>query len=368
MTRHWQSVLLVVAILIILTVPACLQSGGGTEATDGTSGTSDPPPWTGGLPDPADTATSGDDDTDDSGDAATALVTVTAWASFTTQAPTDDDQAAQVVRQPCPQETASDDPIYEAGSDCDGDGGVVTFATPAVFKIALKKLSLIDESDAEVVLVADSGRLADAEVVDLTSEVTLSQPEIPVGRYTQVVAELYYYELTMPLNSATNLETLRIYLSDDDFPAEGNGGHHQGDIVLLNSNGLQLGWVQPGSRWEAGSLAPLSRGQINGAGGSDAETGHLRGLYGTTELWDAAEFMQGATQDVYVLAESIDLDLTAAGGTLSIVFNVAESWYFEDFDPDGVFNPCGNGDAADEACAGHAEWSPVFPTPEIAFE
>jgi len=46
---------------------------------------------------------------------------------------------------------------------------------------------------------------------------------------------------------------------------------------------------------------------------------------------------------------------------LTTTFNLANTWFYEGFDDNGLFNP---GQGA-EACSENSEWSPMFP--EIDF-
>jgi len=132
--------------------------------------------------------------------------------------------------------------------------------------------------------------------------------------WVAVEAEFYYYELAMTMNDPATDQNLRIYLSDDDFPAEGNGGHHQGDITLVSDAGVELGWATGCASWDGAGAQP-SRDGIDGAGGVDPETGHSRGMYGDTELWNQTDFMQGADQDIFFLSAPIDLDISGRPGS-----------------------------------------------------
>ena len=57
----------------------------------------------------------------------------------------------------------------------------------------------------------------------------------------------------------------------------------------------------------------------------------------------------------------LDLTLTDTARTLTITFDLLNTWFFEDFDANGLFNP---GEGA-EACSENSEWSPILPTIEI---
>jgi hypothetical protein len=267
----------------------------------------------------------------------------------------------------CPSTTpAMDGPEYVAGLDCDNDSGVTAFLTPQTFKVAVKRLSFV-KSNGSVDVIPDSGTLAQATVLDITSQITVSQLTLTEGVYTAVEAELYYYEITMPLNSnPTITQSIRVYLSDDDFPAEGNLSHHQGDITFINQNGVELGWVGVAIPWTAASLQ-TNTASILRPGGTDSETGHQRGLFGNGDLWNQASFQQGGNRDVFLISVPLGLTLTAnLTRTVHVTFNVKDSWFWEDFDADGNFNPCEN--STHDACAAYAEWAPIFNMPVLTIQ
>lgn len=295
---------------------------------------------------------------------ATGRVTVTLKALFETAAAS----KLRVVsaKELCPASPpANDNSTYQGEQDCDGDGGIIRYITPSVYKVAFKRLAF-ENADGDLVdVIADTGTLANAEVLDLTTAIMLTDLELPVGEYPDYYAEIYYHELTMPLYDPDNPATIRVYVSDDDFPAEGNLGHHQGDITLVDDNGNELGFVPAGELWQTGFLV-AERGIINGAGGTDSQTGHLRGLYGNLDLWDRPDAMQGASQDIFILEGELDLTLVADSDetTVTFTFNVQDAWFFEDFDNDQWFNPCENGNQ--DGCGG--EWSPVLTDPDVVVE
>ncbi len=258
---------------------------------------------------------------------------------------------------------ATDQPDFPAGEDCDEDGGVITFNTPSGFKVAIRELQAIREDGSRLDLIPDTGTLSASEVADLAQTVTLFTANTPAARYTAIEAVFYYYELTMTMNDPATVENVRIYLSDDDFAAEGQGGHHQGDITLVGNDGVEAGWAAGCATWDAaGALA--SRDGLVGAGGMDPETGHARGLYGDTNLWNQSAYMQGADQDLFVLRQNLDLNITDQARTVTITFDLLNTWFFEDFDANGLFNP---GEGA-EACSANSEWSPLLPEIEITVD
>jgi hypothetical protein len=261
-----------------------------------------------------------------------------------------------------------DHPGLAAGLDCDGDGAIVAYITPSVFRIAVKRLTLYNAANEAVALVPDTGRLADAAVIDLTNLVTLADTALPAAHYVRVEVELYYYEMVMPLNNPPADQGLRMYLSDDDFAAEGNLGHHQGDITLVDAGSHELGFAVEAMPWTIADLSPVHVDMV-GAGSTDAETGHRRGLFGDEVLWNQDAFVQGPEQDVYLMVLPVDLSLTPTGKILNIVFNIKDSWYYEDYENDGHFAPCGNGQGhPGDACFDGGAWAAIFPTPEVQIQ
>ena len=263
----------------------------------------------------------------------------------------------------CPGAPVSEDePVFNSGLDCDGDGGVVRYITPSTFKVAIKQLAFLTGDGQVYELIADSGTLAAAQVLDLTSPVTLELQPPSAGLYTTYLAEIYYYEITMPLYDANMPQTLRVYLSDDDFPAEGDLGHHQGDITLIGDDGTELGFVPAGQQWQVGQLT-ATRGNINGAGGTDAETGHLRGLFGDQTQWNQEAFAQGAAKDVFVLTGPLGLLIDTTRRTVTFSFDVTDTWFFEDFNNNQLFDPCASNPG--DACNAGAAWAPIFNKPSV---
>lgn len=255
-----------------------------------------------------------------------------------------------------------DEPGVADGLDCDVDGGTVAYLDAKNFKIAIKRLAFRNSDGDLIDIIADAGTLAASLVYDLSTPIALADVDIPIDTYTGYYMEVYYIDMNFPINTALNEKDIRIYMSDDDFAAEGTLGNHQGD-VLMRAADTVLRFVAGGLPWIDGNLLN-ARGATEGAGGTDAETGHKRGLYGDTGLWNDADFNQGALTDIFFISENLpgSVPLTTAGLSVTITFDLAETWFFEDFNADGNFEPCNAGPANIEACAGTAAWSPVFPT------
>ena len=256
-----------------------------------------------------------------------------------------------------------DTPGNNSGDDLDNDGGTVRFTTPSQFIVAIHSLSLIQTDGTTVNIIISENTLEEATVVDISSPINLPITTIPDGTYESIYVEFYYYQLTMVMNVPTLDQAIRIYLSDDDFSSEGNLGHHQGDITLIDDSNLELGFVAAGEAWTTPNLVS-TRGDIQGAGGSDTETDHKRGLYGNQDLWNQVSFTQGPNQDIYNM--TLPLSFTIDSGTsttISITFPLQDAWYYEDFDDNQVFNPGGSGL---EAVSSGASWSPVFQTPVVS--
>ncbi|MCK9418790.1 MAG: hypothetical protein M0R70_05340 [Nitrospirae bacterium] len=277
-------------------------------------------------------------------------------------------KAASVAQlNSCPSDTLPmDGPPYAAGLDCDKDGGSTAYLTPQSFKVAVKRLSFVKANGDHVDFIPDRGLLANSLVYDLTSEVTVSQLTISAGTYASVEAEIYYYEIKMPINSTpTTTQSIRVYLSDDDFSAEGSLGHHQGDITLVDDNGQELGWVGVATAWTTTALQ-TDKTSVSRPGGTDTETGHQRGLFGNSDLWDQAVFTQGADRDIFLINEPLGLTVSAdLTKTVTLIFKVKDSWFWEDFDHDETFNPCEN---TNDACIDYAEWAPIFNLPVLTIQ
>lgn len=289
--------------------------------------------------------------------------------------------AIPIIFNSCNNPNAKTDSItYAEGLDCDKDGGVIKYIDPSSFSIAIKRLAFKTSKGEMIDLIADKGSLKDSEVLNLQHPVELSVDSVPVADYTSVYAEFYYYDLTMKLYSSD--KQIRIYLSDDNFPSEGNLGHHQGDVLLLadapSQSGVkagEYGFVLPGQQWISQLLVPKRSGDFNGDGNAnefikgassaDSETGHERGLYGDDTMWNASNFKQGANQDIFILDSILpEIKVEPTGGTFTISFDLNDTWFFEDFNGNGVFEPC----IADEACADGSEWTPVLPGVSVDFK
>ncbi len=275
--------------------------------------------------------------------------------------------AAAAKLSSCPSVTVPDGPYLAAGLDCDGNGGYVAYLTPESFKVAIKRLTFVKSDSSHVDFVPDHGTLANSLVFDLSSQITISQLTISAGTYDSVEAELYYYEIKMPINSSPTItQSIRVYLSDDDFPAEGSLGHHQGDITFIAADGTESGWVVPGMPWTQANLQTNSS-LVTRPGGTDPQTGHQRGLFGDSNLWNQAAFQQGANQDIFLIAAPLGLTVSAdVSKTVTFTFSVKDSWFFEDFDADGRFDPCENGSL--EACAAGSKWAPIFNLPVLSIQ
>lgn len=284
------------------------------------------------------------------------------------------------------------------GQDADGDGGVWKAITPSNFKVAFKNITLNGKDGTTYSLIPDTGTLANSQVIDLSTDShVINADEIPNGVYDSISAEIYYYQITMPINIPVASQVIRIYLSDDDFSQEGNLGHHQGDITLIGADGTEKGWARGGEAWLPSTVSTTRSAEHNGAGGSDTETGHARGFYGDTDLWNNAiiengftyfDPNQGSNQDIFKIASPVNLTVSDDSQfEINVAFDLTDAWKFEDFDQvntDGydVFNP-GTGGINDtnnlnpngtqlQDAAWHnsttnngAEWTPVFDMPTV---
>lgn len=268
--------------------------------------------------------------------------------------------------------TAMDSPDFAAGVDCDEDSGIVSFATPTVYKTAVKRLALVRDDDTLFDVIADTGTLASSEVLEFDTVnasqnvVDFDPADLEAGTYTGIYVELYYYQMTFPV--AETERNVRIYMSDDDFAAEGSLGHHQGDITFVDDTNVELGWVN--SDWLIDNLETVRGEGQNGAGGTDSETGHDRGYFGNADFWNDSDLQQGADQDIYMAALDFPSSFTIADPneladliTVQISFLVGDAFYYEDFAPQGTgFYP----DTGGEATGEDAEWAPLPPTIRVS--
>lgn len=278
-------------------------------------------------------------------------------------------------------DTSMEDPSLADGLDCDGDSGVVAHVTPTQYVLALRSATLKSaDGDAanDIVLLADTGTLDESEVVDFTEDassesvVTIDPASLEAGEFSGIEIGLYYFQMTFPVAAVE--QNVRTYMSDDDFPEEGNLGHHQGDITFIDDGGTELGWVD--DTWLTGNLSTVRGDAQNGAGGVDSETGHSRGFFGNADLWNATDQMQGASQDAFIMSLVFDSPLVIPDPStisdltvITVTFSVADTFFYEDFPPLSSaefpgFYPATGGEAA---CAG-CEWAPLTPTATISAE
>ena len=141
--------------------------------------------------------------------------------------------------------STQDEPQLRDGLDCDNDGGIVAHITPSQYSIAFKRVTLLAADGGDNIdFIPDTGTLALSETVDFTSAdssetvITIVPDDLTAGTLSGIEAELYYFQLTFPVSGTTR--NVRIYMSDDDFAAEGSLGHHQGDITFIGDDGMEL--------------------------------------------------------------------------------------------------------------------------------
>ena len=192
-----------------------------------------------------------------------------------------------------------DDPRLTDGLDCDGDDGVVAHITPSQYTLALKRVTMLAQEGDDIDLIPDTGTLAESEIVNFTSDdslqtiIDIDPADLQAGEYTGLRFEIYYFQLTFPVGGET--KNVRFYMSDDDFEAEGNLGHHQGDVTLIDDEGEELGWIN--ETWDD---VFDDRSVQSGASTADPETDHERGFFGNDDQWNAEAQVQGEDQDIFV--------------------------------------------------------------------
>ncbi|MBI4126241.1 MAG: hypothetical protein HY465_01985 [Deltaproteobacteria bacterium] len=306
--------------------------------------------------------------------------TLTTEADFTASASASLSALTKQLQETCPASTVpltNDDPSYANALDCDNDLGIVAHVTPSQYAIAFRRISLIpsDDTSEQIDFLADTGSLASSEVITFTSGdttetvETLGTDDLQAGTYSGIEAVLYYFQLTFPVAGTTR--NVRIYMSDDNFESEGSLGHHQGDITFIDDTGTELGWVD--DTWLLENISTTRGEAQNGAGGIDAQTMHERGFFGNEDFWNAADQVQGASADNFLMSLEFDEPLTIPEPsavtdltTITATFSTADTFYYEDFAPQNTeafpgFYPADGGEATSEG----AEWAPLAPTATI---
>lgn len=267
-----------------------------------------------------------------------------------------------------------DSPGLADGLDCDGDGGVVAHVTPSQYTLALKRVTMLAEDGDDIDLIEDSGTLAESEVINFTPEdhsetvIEIAPEDLVAGTYTGLRFEIYYFQLTFPVGGET--KNVRFYMSDDDFDAEGNLGHHQGDVTLIGNDGAELGWIN--GTWDEVSD---DRSVQSGASTADPETDHERGFFGNNDQWNATPQMQGDGQDIFAFDLPFDIpipipepaDITE-NTEITATFSVADTFFYEDFD-NPTLDECTGfcPEEGGEAGLPNAEWAPLTPIAEVAY-
>ncbi len=266
-----------------------------------------------------------------------------------------------------------DIPGMIAGLGCTGDSRIkVRYQTPTTYKLAFKSVYLKkDDSKVYVINNAQLSDITSSSIISFNSTITKTKLSSADGFSlsfvpTSIGWEIYYFQLTITMYGKA--QEIRIYMSDDDFPAEGSKGHHQGDITFFDSSGQER-WAKGGYNTWLSDLSPttLSRGDFaNGAGGTDSQTGHARGMFGDKDLWNQSKLAQGANQDYYYDDETFDA--VGSGTDANVTFDISNTWFYDKFS-DGLstsdplsFDPCLNG--SHEACGGTpvGSWAPLYPT------
>ena len=270
----------------------------------------------------------------------------------------------------CPANAQEDQPHFAAGLDCDMDGGKIAFETPRNFKVAFKSMGLINQAGEKVYLFNKS-TLAESIVYDVINPKVLGEMIIPQGTYTSAFAEVYYYWLDMQMYNEGEYSQFRIYMSDDNR-AHATAGHHQGDVTITDINNSELGWLDPSAKWLGSDaiavrLEPLDVDVPMYAATKDVNTSRQRGPFGSTEFWDN-ELLH--PNDIFTLTENITLTV-AKESKMQLTFKVKNSWYFEDYNNDGIFGAGEhtNGLSGDnriiEAGDANASWAPLLGIPTL---
>jgi len=240
--------------------------------------------------------------------------------------------------------------------------GTMRTLAPKQYAIALSRIALVPATGSamatgsQTILASDT--LADSVVVDLSPDAPardVATGSLLAGSYAGVVVDIYWVQCKIPVNGKD--QTLRVYLTDDDFPGQkpfGKGKHHQGDVTFIDDAGTELGWVGTHGFSPATRSVPPATGS-HFASAPDPRTGHDRGPFGNDDLWGKIPADKPYQVGQYFLAP---LDLRAgASGRARMQLDIQKAWDYEDRDESETFNPAGGRDASEPGAA----WNPVLP-------
>lgn len=228
---------------------------------------------------------------------------------------------------------------------------------PIDYKLAVKDFRLLTATGKEVSLLSKE-HLADSVLLAFSPDafrVPLLSSSLPLDIYIGAKLSVYFVQMTLPINGEN--QTVRCYLSDDDFSTEkpfGRGPHHQGDLMLLDAQGNELGWIAGGdfSPWSARPVPEA--GQKLFASGPDPETGHDRGPFGNDAHWQDRPAKKPYTFTIPLSGLTLE---QGKRKSLAMRLDVGTAWQYVDMDGSETFNPEDGYDAQSE----EAGWGPVLP-------
>ena len=228
---------------------------------------------------------------------------------------------------------------------------------PSDYQLAVKDFSLLSATGKEVSLLSKK-QLADSLLLAFSPnafKVPLISSSLPLDVYVGARLSVYFVQMTLPINGKN--QAVRCYLSDDDFSSEkafGLGPHHQGDLMLLDEQGDEIGWIAGGD-FAAQQDRPVPKsGENLFASNPDPETGHDRGPFGNDEHWKN----HPASKPYTIMLPLSQLKLEQGDRKrIALRMDVSTAWSYVDMDGSGTFNPAGGADAQSE----EAGWGPVLP-------
>ena len=229
---------------------------------------------------------------------------------------------------------------------------------PIDYKPAVKDFSLLSATGKGVSLLGKK-QLADSVQLAFSPEafeVPLLSGSLPLDVYVGAKLSVYFVQMTLPINGKK--QTIRCYLSDDDFPTErtfGLGPHHQGDLMLLDERGNEVGWIAGGDFSPRLERPVPEAGKNLFASNPDPETGHDRGPFGNDDDWNHRPAKKPYTFTLPLSTLKLE---QGERKRIAIRMDVRTAWRYMDMDGSGTFNPKDGMDAQSE----EAEWGPILPT------
>lgn len=193
--------------------------------------------------------------------------------------------------------------------------------TPTVYRAALKSGRLQNaESNPTLTYDIFDNSVTDPEVIDLTSNsqsvpIASNSSRPTVGTYTHMRSEIVYLEMEFRA-ADSNVGRVRWYMSSTG--ANNGSNPQQGDILVRDNADGVFKWINSGT-----------------------------GAYATARPAapvDLSPFPPGATavdpfNDVLQLGSSFTVNATSGTTTATMLFDVSNTFFFEDYNGNGRFVP-----------------------------